>query len=218
MDKKSIIKNFEELKKEAKERKFPQSVDLVVTLKDINLKKPEEQVEFFIAMPKPLAKKNKICAIVAQDLEEEAKRVCDKVVLQSELAAYLKDKKAVRKLAEEYDFFIAQANIMGQIAGAFGRVFGPRGKMPNPKAGCVVPPKTQLTPIYERLQNTIKLSAKKLPIFNAKVGTVETPAEEIAENIMHIYDQIVHHLPKERHNVRGALMKLTMSKPKKLQI
>lgn len=216
MDKKSIAKAFAELKASTKERKFPQAVDLIVNLKDINLKKPEEQVEFFTIIPKPLAKKNKICAIVAHDMEEEAKKVCDKVIFLEDLDKYAKDKKAAKKLAEEFDFFIAQANIMGKVAGALGRVFGPRGKMPNPKAGCVFPPKTQLQPIYDELQQTVKLSAKKLPIFNVKVGTIESSSEDIAENVMYLYDQIVHHLPKEQHNVKNAILKLTMSKPTKL--
>ncbi len=216
MDKKSIMKAFEDLKKNSKERKFPQAVDLIVNLKDINLKKPEEQVEFFAELPKLLKTKNKICAIVAHDMEEEAKKVCDKVILVEDLEKYQKDKKSAKKLAEEYDFFMAQANIMGKIAGALGRVFGPRGKMPNPKAGCVFPSKASLQPIYDKLQITVKLSAKKLPIFNVKVGTIESAPEDIAENVMYLYDQIVHHLPKEKHNVKNALLKLTMSKPEKL--
>ena len=122
MDKKTIIKALEELKTKAKERKFVQAIDLIVNLKDINLKKPEEQVEFFVTIPKQIVKENKICAIVAHDLEEEAKKVCDKVILQEDLKSFQKDKKSAKKLAEEFDFFIAQANIMGQIAGAFGRV------------------------------------------------------------------------------------------------
>jgi large subunit ribosomal protein L1 len=216
MDKKSVIKAFEDLKKDAKGRKFDQSVDLIVTLKEINLKKPEEQVEFFAQLPHPLKTKKKIFAIVGQELEEEAKKVCDKVVTQQELANYQKDKKLTKKFATEVDFIIAQANIMGQIAASMGRVLGPKGKMPNPKSGAVVLPKTALKPVYDKLQKTVKLSAKKLPIFNVKVGTIKSSNEEIAENVMYLYDQIVHHLPKEKHNLRSIMLKLTMSKPIKL--
>jgi len=88
--------------------------------------------------------------------------------------------------------------------------------MPNPKAGCVIPPKTQLLPIYSRLQHTVKLSAKKLPIFNVKVGDTDSSAEDVAENVLFFYNQIIHHLPKEQHNVKNALLKLTMSEPIKL--
>jgi large subunit ribosomal protein L1 len=172
-------------------------------------------VEFFLVVPHPVRSK-KICAIVGGELEAEAKKVCDFVITQAELDKYKKDKKLAKKLASEYDYFIAQANLMGQIAGAVGRVFGPRGKMPNPKAGCVVPPKTNLQPLYDRLQKTIKISAKKFPVIQLVAGKEDMSDEEIAKNIVYFDNQIIHHLPKEQHNVRGSLIKMTMGKPLKL--
>ncbi|MFH1212294.1 MAG: 50S ribosomal protein L1, partial [Candidatus Woesearchaeota archaeon] len=59
MDKGSVLKSLQELKKNSK-KKFKQSVDLVVALKDLNLKKPEEQVEFFATIPYAPGKK-KLC-------------------------------------------------------------------------------------------------------------------------------------------------------------
>lgn len=215
MDKKQIIEQLQTIKADMKERKFTQTVELIVNLKDLNLKNPDEQVEFFTQIPHPF-KKLKICAIVGGELQDEAKKVCDLTITQGDLDNYKKDKVATKKLASEYDYFIAQANIMGQIAGVFGRVLGPRGKMPNPKAGCVVPPKGALGPLYERLQKTVKISAKKFPVIQLAVGKADMKDEEVAENVLYLYDQIVHHLPKEHHNVRGAVLKLTMSKPVKL--
>lgn len=128
-----------------------------------------------------------------------------------------KDKKAVKKLAAEYDFFIAQANIMPKVATVFGRVLGPRGKMPNPKAGCVVPPKASLAPLYEKLQNMVRIKAKDKPIVMAVVGDQSLKDEELADNILYAYNQIAHHLPKEEHNIKDAFIKLTMSKPVKIK-
>lgn len=215
MNQKEVVDALKKIRAEAKERKFKQAVELIVNLKDLNLKNPDEQVEFFTNIPYSFGK-NKVCAVVDGELLEEAKKVCDKVITVGELADYQKDKVKTKKLGAEYDFFIAQANIMGKVAGAFGRVLGPRGKMPNPKAGCVVPPKGALGPLYERLQSTVKISAKKFPVIQLKVGTEEMSDEELAKNITYFYDQIEHHLPKERHNIRGALLKLTMEKPIKL--
>ena len=215
MNKKEIITALKSMREGAKERKFDQAVELITNLKEINLKNPDEQVEFFTTVPKHHTK-NKICAIVGGELEADAKKTVDFTVTQSELDTYMKDKKAAKKLAGEYDFFIAQANLMGRVAGAFGRVLGPRGKMPNPKAGCVVPPKGALGPLYERLQNTVKVSAKKFPVIQMKVGAQSMSDEDIAENVLYFYDQIVHHLPKERHNIRSVMIKFTMGKPVKL--
>ena len=216
MDQKSVVEVLKKLRAETKERKFEQSVELIVNLKDLNLKNPDEQVEFFTNVPNPFGK-NKVCAVVDGELLEEAKRVCDFVITVGELDTYQKDKKKTKQLGSDYDFFIAQANIMGKVAGAFGRVLGPRGKMPNPKAGCVVPPKAALGPLYERLQSTVKIAAKKFPVIQLKVGTEKMSDEELAKNITYFYDQIEHHLPKEQHNIRGALIKRTMGKPLKIQ-
>jgi large subunit ribosomal protein L1 len=215
MDETKVSEALKTLREDAKERKFSQAVELIVNLKDLNLKNPDEQVEFFANVPSPMGQK-KVCAIVDGELLEEAKKYCDTVITVGELADYTKDKKKVKALAAEHDFFVAQANIMGKVAGAFGRVLGPRGKMPNPKAGCVVPPKANLGPLYERLQKTVKISAKKFPVIQLKVGSVDMSDEDISKNILYFYNQIEHHLPKERHNVRGAVLKLTMSKPIKV--
>jgi large subunit ribosomal protein L1 len=215
MDKKQIKDALQKLRTEAKERKFTQTVELIVNLKDLNIKNPDEQVEFYANLPKAFGKK-KICAIVAGELFDEAKKVCDFVITQGELDKYKADKKAAKKLADEYDYFVAQANIMAQIAGTFGRVFGPRGKMPNPKAGCVVPPKAALQPLYDRLQNTEKVAAKKFPVIQLTAGKLDMSDDDIADNVLYLYDQVEHHLPKEKHNVRSVILKLTMGKPLRL--
>ncbi len=215
MDKKTVLNALKTLREANSPRKFKQSVDFIVNLKDLNLKNPTDQVEFFLTVPEQVRPK-KVCAIVGGELEAEANKVCDFTITQMDLDKYKNDKVAMKKLAAEYDFFIAQANLMGKIAGVFGRVFGPRGKMPNPKAGCVVPPKGSLQALYDRLQRTIKISAKKFPVIQLNAGKEDMTDEQIATNVAYFYDQIVHHLPKEQHNVRGALIKFTMGKPVKL--
>src|SRR3989338_7693710 len=123
-----------------------------------------------------------------------------------------KDKKSLKKIAGQFDFFIAQANIMPKVASAFGRVLGPKGKMTNPKAGCVVPPKANLKPLRQKLINTVKISAKITPLIQCLIGKEDTPNEDIADNIITIYDQLVHSLPNEEHNIQSIFVKLTMGK------
>jgi len=216
MNKKEVLDALKNLKKDSKERKFKQSIDLIVNFKDLDLKKPDHQVEFFANMHHDRGKKVKVCAFAAAELADEAKKNCDTVILQDDFNAYKKEPKKAKKLANEHDFFIAQANIMPQVAGTFGRVLGVRGKMPNPKAGMIVPPKATLAPIVKRLQNTLKISAKKDPIVQVRIGIEEQADDIIADNVMTVYDQIIHHLPRERHNIKNAYLKLTMGKPIKL--
>ena len=215
MKKESLINAITELRKSENKKKFAQSFDLIINLKDLNLKNPEEQVDFFTSL-KYSTSKIKVAALVGQELSDSAK-ICDKVIKQTEFDNY-KDKKTAKKLATEYDFFIAQADIMPKVAQAFGRVLGTRGKMPNPKLGSILPGKAPVEPLYKKLQSTVRLTAKKTPVIQVKIGNENMKHEEIIENALIIYDQIIHHLPKERSNIKNAMLKLTMSKPIKIDI
>ena len=215
MKKESLINAITELRKSDNKKKFAQSFDLIINLKDLNLKNPEEQVDFFTSL-KYSTSKIKVAALVGQELSDSAK-ICDKVIKQTEFDNY-KDKKTAKKLATEYDFFIAQADIMPKVAQAFGRVLGTRGKMPNPKLGSILPGKAPVEPLYKKLQSTVRLTAKKTPVIQVKIGNENMKDEEIIENALIIYDQIIHHLPKERSNIKNAMLKLTMSKPIKIDI
>jgi large subunit ribosomal protein L1 len=215
MDLQSVMQTLKAAREQSKERKFSQRVDFIVALKDLNLKNPDEQVEFFVALPYSPGKKRKVCALVGPEMVEKAKETFDKVITQPEFAEY-KDKKAQKKLAAEFDYFIAQADIMPKVAAAFGRALGPRGKMPNPKAGCIVPPKAPVQPLYERLQKMVKVAAKKQLGVQMTVGIWTMEDKQIAENIMTLYDQIIHHLPGEQNNIKAAYLKFTMGTPLKL--
>lgn len=215
MDKKSIVEALKTLRKDSKERKFSQTFDMIVSLKGLNIKNPDEQVEFFITLQHETGKKKKICALVGPELAEKAKEVMDMTITTGDFGEY-KDKKKLKALAREYDYFVAQADVMPKVAGAFGRALGPRGKMPNPKAGQILPPKAALQPVYDRLQKTIKIEAKKQLATQMAVGNEAMTDEDIADNVLYIYNQLIHHLPGEQNNVKDVYVKLTMGKPVKL--
>ncbi len=218
MEKQEIIKAIKEAKENSKKRNFIQSIDLIINLRGLNLKKAEEQIEKYVVMPHNRGKEPKICALVGRELLEEAKKEADTVISVDEFNKYAKDKKITKKLAKEHDFFIAQANVMPKVAAAFGRVLGPKGKMPNPKAGCVVPPNAQLKPLVEKLKKTLKIAAKEKPLIQVKVGTEKKPEEEVVENISAIYETVLHSLPGEKNNIKNVYVKLTMGKSIKIKI
>jgi large subunit ribosomal protein L1 len=213
MNEKELVAALEQAQKDSP-RKFKQSWDLIVALKELNLKNPEEQVEFFVQVPKSLGKKRKMCALVGPEMADDAKKIFDTVITVLEFDAL--NKKQMKKIAAEHEFFIGQANIMPKIAQAWGRILGPRSKMPNPKSGAIVPPKAPLAPLYEKFQRTVRVSAKKSPSIQVLVGTEEMPVVDVAENIKVLLDQVIHHLPKERNNIKHAFIKLTMGKPVKI--
>lgn len=214
MDKKEALAALKKAKEEAKKRNFLQTVDLVINLKDIDLKKTDQQVDFYVTLHHKMGNSHKVCALVGPELADEAKKVCDHVINVQDFGSMTP--REVKDLAAEYDFFVAQANVMPQVASNFGRILGPRGKMPNPKAGCVVPPKASLGPLYERLQKTIRVTAKDSPVLHLKVGREDQAEQEVVDNITFLYNQVVAHLPLEINNIKSSLLKLTMGKPVEL--
>src|SRR3989344_9600542 len=155
MEKEQIQSALSKAKDISEKRNFKQSFDLIINLRGLDLKKQEHQIDAFITLPHSRGKKVKICALVGPELEGHAKQVCDSVIVSDNFERH-KDKKDIRKIANSFDFFIAQANMMPKVATVFGRIFGPRGKMPNPKSGCIVPPNANLKPLYEKLQKTVR--------------------------------------------------------------
>ena len=182
MDKNKIINSLKTAKESSPKRNFKQTVDLIINLKDVDLKKPDQQVNTFVQLPFSRGKKLSICALTAPDMLISAKEACDEAISIEDFPKY--DKKSIKKLAEKHDFFMAQATIMPKVAAAFGRVLGPRGKMPNPKAGCVFPPAANLKQMYEKLQKTAKVATKNDPIVQCAIGKEDSKDEEIADNAM----------------------------------
>lgn len=211
MDKSQVTQTLKKAKENSQKRNFTQSIDLIINLRDIDLKKPEQSVNFFHTLHYSRGKKIKVCALVGPELLSQAKQVCDSAISVDDFPKY-QDKKQAKKVATDYDFFIAQATIMPKIATTFGKVFGPKGKMPNPKAGCVVPPNANLKPLYEKLQKTVKLQTKNDPIIQTIVGKEDMKDEEVIDNIITTYDALIHHLPNGKNNIKNVLIKLTMGK------
>ena len=215
MDKEQIQAALAKAKDISEKRNFRQSYDLIINLKGLDFKKQGHQIETFITLPYSRGKKVKVCALVAPELEENAKTVCDSVIPSDSFEKY-KDKKDTKKIANSFDFFIAQSNIMPKVATVFGRALGPRGKMPNPKSGCIVPPNANLKPLYEKLQKTVKIIAKTAPLIQCPIGTEDMDNNKIIENALTVYNSLLQVLPNEKHNIKDIYIKLTMGKPVKV--
>ncbi|MBS3176499.1 50S ribosomal protein L1 [Candidatus Woesearchaeota archaeon] len=211
MEKQDFIQALQTLKASSPKRKFTQSIDLIINLKDINLKQTDQQVDLYINLNFSNGKKRKICALIGLEMLEQAKKVCDKVITTEEFERLTK--KDIKKISSDYDFFIAQANIMTTVAKFFGRILGPKGKMPNPKAGCVVPPNANLTLTCDKLQKTVHVKAKTEYAVKARVGTESMDENQVIDNMLTIYNTVVHALPAEQNNIKNILLKTTMSAP-----
>ncbi|MDD5417826.1 MAG: 50S ribosomal protein L1 [Candidatus Nanoarchaeia archaeon] len=208
MDKKEIINAVKKARETAKKRSFTQSFDISVNYKEIDLKKIEP-IEVVLDMPKGLDRKPKICAFVDKSMIVKAKDAFDLAILKDDFSKY-NTPKQIRKLAGEYDIFVAQGNIMVDVAKYFGKFLAPRNKMPNPKLGHIFPADIDLKPIAEKIARKQYVKIKKAPVTHLLVGTEKMSDEDIAENINYSIDSIISHLPGGKANIKSVYVKLTM--------
>lgn len=216
MEKKDILLTIEKVRKDERKRNFKQTFDFILNLKDMNIK--QQKVDIFILLPhERTVKKTKVCALVDDSIAADAKKVCDLVINKDDFPRMAKEKRKMKKIAAEYGFFITQPHLMAEIATHFGKILGPKGKMPNPKAGCVIPPKVPLQPIVDRLRKTIRLQTKADAIIKCSVGDEESKDDNIAENVITAYNAIVNALPNHENNVKSLLLKMTMTAPVRVE-
>lgn len=204
---KEIEKALSELRK-GKERKFDQTTDLIVNLKKFDLKK--DQITTLINLPYKI-KEKKVCAF----LEIKSKKVD---TITSQKFKKYSDKKELKKLVKNYDFFIAQASLMPRVATTFGRFLGPAGKMPSPQLGILVnADDNEIEKTKEKINKSIKIRTKEASI-KVAVGKQSMPDKEIIENIVTVYNALLKELPKNKDNIKNVKIKFTMTKPKKINI
>jgi large subunit ribosomal protein L1 len=209
-----ISRALGELRKGITKKKFTQSIDLVVRLREVDLKKPENRINEAIALPNPPEKTLKVCVIASGDLGTRAKAAgADMVVGRQEIDNLAKDKKGARKLAQEYDFFIAEAPLMPLVGRALGSFLGPRGKMPTP-----VPPNAAIDQIVANHRKMVRVRMREQPVLQCRVGTEAMPDEKLVENIQAVVSRIEQKLERGFKNIGEILVKGTMSKPVKISL
>ena len=205
--KKELEKALQELRKD-KERKFDQTVDLVINLKKFDIKK--NQVNLFINMPHKI-KDKKICGFF------ETKQEGVETITPAQFKKY-SDKKELKKLIKKFDFFIAQGSVMPKVATTFGRALGPAGKMPSPQLGIVMNvSEKEIEDLKKRINNTLKVKVKESSIKLA-IGKQSMSDEDIIENILSVYNYVVKALPRDKENIKNIKLKFTMTKPIKINL
>ena len=152
-----IVNAVKEAKEQSKPRNFTESVDIIINIRDLDVKRPENRFNEEVTLPNGRGKPISIGVIADGELIVQAKDAGLDVVINKEgLEEFGKDRKAAKKMANSVDFFVAQADMMPLVGRFLGPVLGPRGKMPKP-----VPASIKLDPLLDRLQSTVKVGVKQ---------------------------------------------------------
>ena len=213
LDQKTILTAVKEAKEKSQKRKFNQSVELILKLQDIDMKAPESKIQEVVELPYALEKQNKICVIASGELAMKAKKAnADRVIERSELESLAGKKQEMRKVANAYDFFIAEAPLMPLVGKTLGSVLGPRGKMPIP-----VPPSADIAGLMTKHRKTIVVRLRNQPMLQNRVGMENMKDEEIAENIQTVLRVLEGKLKKGMKNIKSAYIKTAMGAPVKIK-
>lgn len=214
LPKESLLSAVEEMKKNLAKREFKQAIELVIRLKDIDMKKQESKISETIVLPNPLEKAVKVCFIATGDLAVRAKKGgADLVLGRDELDALGRERKEARKIAREYDQFVSEAPMMPLVGKTLGPVLGPRGKMPVPVAPNVV-----VEDVLARQRRTVRVRLRDQPAVQCRVGTEDMASEKIAENIQAVLSAIEGKLERGLGNVGSVIVKATMGSPIKVPL
>lgn len=195
-------------------RKFVQSVDMSITLEGIDPKKPEGRIMEDVVLPNQFGEPKKVLVFADGELARRARDAgADRVLGRGDIEALGQDRRRVRKLEAEFDFCIAQADLMVLVGKALGPVLGPKGKMPKP-----IPPTANPGPIIERLRRTLRLTAKDQAALHAKIGVESMSDEQLAANARVVLEAIEHKLAGHGGSIDKVKIKTTMGKPVKVEV
>lgn len=183
--------------------KFDQSVEIHLHL-GIDPKQADQLVRGSIVLPHGIGKTQRVVVFAKGDLAAAAEQAGAEAVGQEDLAARIKDGWL------DFDVCIATPDMMG-LVGPLGRVLGPRGLMPSPRAGTVTPDVANVVAEYKA--GKVEFRNDNGGNVHAVVGRVSFEPEKLQENIQAFIDLIQSMKPNASKGtyVRGISISATMS-------
>jgi large subunit ribosomal protein L1 len=190
---------------ESRNRKFIESVEMAINLKDVDLSVPKNRINEEILLPKGRGREVKIGVFGSGDFASKAREAADTIITPEELESLAGDKAMARKLVNHHDFFIAEAPLMVTIGKKLGTALGPKGKMPRP-----LPPQADPGPVLATMRNTVRIRSKDRRTFHVAVGSREMTPEDITANIDVVLKRVSSKLERGMANISSVYLKTTM--------
>jgi len=204
-----LIEMVKQARVATKERKFKQSIELIITFKDIDVKKGFA-INEVVQLPKTSSPAT-VCIIATGEMNQKAKAAkADTVIGEEELGKYGANKRESRKFINKHDFFLADTKVMPAVGKTLGQLLGPRGKMPTP-----VPFDASIEAFLERFRSCIKVRSRASLSISAKIGDVSMEDGDLVINALTVLGAIEKKLPNGEKNMKKILIKTTMGKPVK---
>jgi len=202
-----ILRMISDARKGGEGRNFKQSVELIVSLKDIDTKKGFALNEV-VNLPNEPSKKAKVCVIASGDLALRARKAgADRVIEGDELNTLAGKKRETKRLSKSYDFFLADTQLMPVVGKVLGAVLGPKGKMAMP-----LPFNAPVDSIVSRLKSSTRVKVRNQLSVACRIGDESMSDEGLAENARTVLSAIEKKLPNGESNIAGITVKFTMGR------
>ena len=193
--------------RESEKRNFNQTFDLIINLKEIDLKKAGNKIDEHFILPKGTGKEASITLF-----SDSAKKIegC-KIIKGTEIESLGKKKKNLKKVIKETDFFLSEPKLMPVVGKHLGKFLAPRGMMPKPVAG-------DINKIIEDTKKGVKIKLDKQLIIHTVVGSEKMDDKDIEENVKALLTYLEKKLPMKRNNIKSVYLKTTMGHPAKIEV
>lgn len=191
------------LKQFGNDTKFDQTVEIHMRL-GIDYTQADQLLRGSVVLPHGIGRTQRVVVFAKGDLAEEAKKAGADEVGQEDLAAKIRDGWT------DFDVCIAAPDMMG-LVGPLGRVLGPRGLMPSPRAGTVTPDVARVVKEYKA--GKVEFRNDKGGNIHAVVGKMSFDPEKLVENIQAFvnYVQSLKPAAVKGTYIRSITIKATMS-------
>lgn len=208
-----LVTLIDDLKKNSGERKFLESLEIAVNMKEIDLSDPKNRINEEIILPKGRGKELKVALIGTAEMQQKGKDGTNLIYGPEDISKFAENKREFKKLANGIEFFVAESTLMANIGKSLGTVLGPRGKIPKP-----LPPGQDPNPMITALKRTVRARSRDRRTFHVPVGTKEMSSSDLAENIRAVVKRIVGRLEKGYGNLDSVYLKPTMGKAVKIEL
>ena len=201
-----LTEMIKDAKKSEKQRKFKQSLEMIMVFKDIDVKKGFALNEV-VQLPKT-SSPSTVCVLASGDMGLKAKNAkADRVIDGDELNKLGANKRESRKFINSFDFFLADTKLMPAVGKSLGQLLGPRGKMPTP-----VPFNAPIESFLERFRTSIRVRSKNSLATSCKIGDESMEDSVLAANAYTVLSAIEKKLPNGDKNIKKVMIKTTMGK------
>jgi len=198
-----VLDKATELVKEINLAKFDASVDIDVRL-GVDPRKADQMVRGVVTLPHGTGKQVRVLALVTPDKEAEAREAgADMVGLDDYIAK-------IESGWTDMDVIITMPTVMAKV-GRLGRVLGPRGLMPNPKAGTVTMDVAKA--VTEVKAGKIDFRVDKTGIIHTSIGKSSFTAQQLKENATELLSTLIRLKPSTAKGtyVKTVHLSTTMS-------